>query len=266
MIAERIVQRKRRLQRNLQDERAVAPKPAQDRLGLMAALHHQVGNRAVQRLLAGRQTEQKQAAAKEPVEAGQIKIEKPKIEEYEVSGNSLAEIANQLLPPERWYEYEYQYNPKIENGLASQVDITVIPTIHVPRWVGPGWANLSDVDKTAWVEMLKNLGGGLDKYDDVSKLPPQLLGLDWKKAPEAIKGEWKGILQEIQRGEEKQIDIIRRRVMVLQKRLLHQPADQLKAILDQFQKDVTLEEAAYSKQRQFGREQKINLSTAELIQ
>ena len=61
----------------------------------LTLLQQQVGNRAVQRMLAQRQAEEDEKAAKAPVEVGEIKIKKPEVEYYEVTGNSLMKRAIQ---------------------------------------------------------------------------------------------------------------------------------------------------------------------------
>jgi hypothetical protein len=228
-------------------------------------LQQQVGNRAVQQLLAQRQAAKQDETAKEPVDAGLLKIEKPKIEEYEVQGNNLTNVSDQVLPPEKWYEYEYQYHPKVENGLVKQVDITIIPTIYLPRWEGPGWEDASAAEKTAWLEMLKTIVGDPDKYEAMLQLPRQWVGLDFEQAPPSLKGPWQGMLQEMQNQEKNYMDIIRRRASVLQQKMLNQPVEQLKAIFDQFQEGIKIEDEAYGQLREFGKKQQVVLSNDELV-
>lgn len=266
MVSGRVLPKKRQVQRQLQEESRPRSRPpvrqAGDRFGLMA-LQQQVGNQAVQRLLAQRQaaTEKK---PEEPVETGQLKIEKPVIEEYEVNGNSLAEISDQILPPEKWYEDEYQYKPKVENGRVTQVDITIIPKIHLPRWVG-GWDRTSAENKAAWLKILKMLLGEGEKIEDLLELPHQWLGVDFKQARPELKGPWQALWQEKQNEERDHQDILRRRAMVLQQKMLNQPVDQLKAIFDLFQQSLKIEEAAYAEQTEFGQEQQITLSADEMV-
>lgn len=267
---ERILSGKRiQRRRYLSDEKRGISRsnpPNSPRAGLLA-LHQQIGNKAIQRLLAQRQAGSKQAeAAKAPVEAGQIKIEKPQIEEYEVDGGSLAEVAAQVLSPEQWYEYTYQYQPKIEKGVVTKVDVTVQIKIHLPRWVGLGWTHAPDADKASWLAMVNRFSTGLQKWEEMGRLPVQFVGLDWATTPEAVKNAWRGMMQEMHNNEKKFLEITRRRVLVLQKRLLGQPGDQHKAIFTQFQQDLTVEEGAYNQQREFGREQKITLSVDNLVQ
>lgn len=239
----------------------------------MLTLQHSIGNQAVQRLLAQRQAGAPQQAPNQtnqqdpntPVPVGQVKIEKPVIEEYEVSGNSLRDVSNQLQPPDQWYEYDYQYNPKLENGVVTQIDVTVMITIHLPRWAG-GWDETPDEDKIAWFQMLPMLTGETDEYEGLTELPHQWLGIDWKIAPEALKGEWLKIQQEMQAQETGPIDVARRRVIVLQQRLFKRPEDKVQEIFNRFQEDLKIEEEAYNEQREFGQPQQIALEPDALIQ
>lgn len=242
-----------------------------DRFGLMA-LQRQVGNRAIQQMMIQRQAaaptqETDEATAKLPLDAGMIKVEKPEIEEYDVDGANAADAAEQLLPPEQWYEYEYQYNPKVENGKVVQVEIIVKVKIRLPKWVGAGWDNASDAEKLAWLGMLHNLAGNTDEeYEAMGQVPRQWAGMDWKQAPEKLKSEWQGLLQEMHSSEQKRLDIILRRLFVLQQRMLNRPEDQANTIFDRFLQDVAIEEEAYGKERIFGQEKKIALGTDVLMQ
>ncbi len=267
MISQRALRRKR----HLRDEEGSSQRPTKPRRDhVMMTLQRQIGNQAIQQMLAQRQAaeqaKQDEATAKLPVDAGQIKVEKPEIEEYEVSGNSLAEISEQVLPPEEWYEYEYQYNPKVENGVITQIDVVVMTKIRLPRWVGAGWDNASEVDKLAWLQMVGALVGGEDEeYDDMGQLPQQWVGVNWEEAPEALKAEWRGMLQEMQSDEQRRLDMILRRMLVFQQRMLNQPENQVNTVVDQFLKDVEVEEEGYNKQREFGQIQHIVLNPDNLV-
>lgn len=274
MTIQRLSRRKIRRRRAPEEESSLKSRPVNrsgDRFGLIS-LQRQVGNRAIQQLIAQRQAAEQadqddEAAAKAPpVEAGQIKIEKPEIEEYEVQGGNLAEVSNQVLAPEKWYEYEYQYNPKVENGVTTQVDVLVKTKIRLPRWVGPGWEHASEMDKGMWLGLLKEVVGDEEEYDRMGETPQQWVGVDWDKAPERLKNEWRAMLQEWHSKEQSRLDIVLRRVMVLQQRMLNRPQEQLNTIFDQFQKDIEEEEEAYNKQRAFGQVQKIALSNQAMIQ
>ena len=96
------------------------------------------------------------------------------------------------------------------------------------------------------------------------ELPRQWLGLDFKQAPPKLKGPWQALMQEKQSEEKEYMDILRRRVMVLQQKMLNQPVEQLKIIFDLFQQSLKIEEAAYAQQREFGQEQQVNLSVDEM--
>lgn len=268
MVSGRVLPRKRRLQEPIQEGSSIRRRPptrqAGDRFGL-TMLQQQVGNRAVQQLLAQRQAAKQDETAKEPVDAGLLKIEKPKIEEYAVQGNNLTTVSEQVLPPGKWYEYEYQYNPKVENGLVKQVDITIIPTIYLPRWEGPGWEDASAAEKTAWLEMLKTMMGDPDKYENMLQLPRQWVGLDLEQAPPPLKGPWQGMLQEMQSQEKSYMDTLRRRASVLQQKMLNQPVEQLKTIFDLFNEGVKVEDAAYGQLRELGKDQQVALSTDEMV-
>lgn len=280
MAMRRRVSRKKRRRRKSEDEERVKPRsvgPAEgDRLGL-AVLQQQVGNRAVQRMLAqrqgqaadqtGRQAEEKERAAKAQVEAGEVKIERPKIEYYDVSGDNLTEVTRQLLPKDKWYQYDYRYRTKTENGVVTRVDVTVTVTVQLPRWTGLGWEQASDFDKLEWLRMLQLLDVDQDVYRDVTKLSQQwLLGPDWKKAPDTVKGQWRAMLQALQTREQTYVDIVRRRVLVLQQRLLNQPEAQVKAVFEQFTKDVKIEQEMYNRQTEFGQKSKVSLGASTMLQ
>ena len=260
-----------RRKRHLKDEETSSQRPAKPPKGhFMMALQRQVGNRVIQQMIAQRQAneqaKQDEATAKLPLHAGQIKVEKPEIEEYEVSGNSLVELSEQVRSPKEWYEYDYQYNSKVENGLITQVDVTVMTKVRLPRWVGPGWDNAAEADKLAWLEILSGLAGREDEeYDDMGQLPRQWIGVNWDEAPEALKGEWQGMLQEMQSNEQRRLDMILRRMMVFQQRMLNQPENQINTLVDQFLKDVEVEEEGYNKQREFGQTQQIVLNPDTLV-
>ena len=257
---------KRKHKKHITDDEQAKPHRSRtdgDKFGVLS-LQHNIGNQAVQRLLAQRQAANQQQDAAMPVEVGQIKIEKPTIEEYEVSGNSLRDISNQLQPPDQWYEYEYQYAPKTENGKVTRIDVTVAITIHLPRWTG-GWDETPDEDKIAWLQILQLLTGDSDEYQGTTELPQQWLGLNWETAPDALKGEWLNMLQEMQTQEKGPGDITRRRAIVLQQRLFNRPEEKAQEIFDRFQQDAKIEEGAYNEQREFGQAQKIVLDQDTLI-
>jgi hypothetical protein len=228
----------------------------------------------MQQLLVQRQAKQEQAGAgqppakaKEPAEVGEIKIEKPKIEYYEVSGDNLPQVTNQLLPPGKWYEYQYQYKPKFENGVVTRIDIVVVVTLRLPRWVGQGWQHATDADKADWLKLLETMQGKEDEYQDITELPSQwLLGPGWKQAPEQVKKEWQAMLLKSQTEERSYLDIARRRALVLQQRMFHQPADMILAIFDKFMKDLKIEQEKYIAQMKPGQPQPVSLGADVIVQ
>jgi hypothetical protein len=120
----------------------------------------------------------------------------------------------------------------------------------------------------AWLEMLQSVEVDPEAEDeDVTTLPRKwLLGPAWEKAPDTVKGEWRAMLQALQTQEKSPLDIIRRRALVLQQRLINQPEKQVKAIADQFTKDLKTEQELYNRQTEFGRENKIALNASNMIQ
>jgi hypothetical protein len=72
------------------------------------------------------------------------------------------------------------------------------------------------------------------------------------------------MVQELQSQEQNSLDIVRRRAMALQQKMLNQPVERLKTIFDQFQKALEIEDEAYSEQREFGKKQEVSLSKDEL--
>lgn len=257
--------RRRRRRRKSDDEERVGPRPVgrQNKQSGVMALQHHIGNRAVQRLLAQRQAQQEAAA---PVEVGQIKIEPPQIEHYEVSGNSLPEVTGQLLPPEQWYKFDYRHRPTVENGVVTRVDVTVTVTLRLPRWVGPGWEQAPEGHKVAWLGMLKELAGNNESVEEMGMLPGQWVGINWDDAPPTMQSQWRAMLQEMQIGEQTLVDLVKRRVLVLQQRMLNRPEEAVNKIFEQFQRDVEIEEEAYNKQREFGQNRQITLGTDAMMQ
>jgi hypothetical protein len=234
----------------------------------LAALQRHLGNQAVQRLLLQRQAADKEEVAQtaaEPVEIGPVKIEKPEIKRYEVSGESFDQVTGQILAPAQWYEYAYEINPTVENGRVSQVAVTVRLIIHLPQWVGPGWDRASAADKAQWLVLLKIFGADEATTETVNQLPRSWLGQDWDQAPEALKSEWLQLLTGRQAQEKSPLDVASRRALVLQQRLLNRPESQTNAITAQFLDDVAAEEAVYHQLRAAGQIQSLTLDPAVLV-
>jgi hypothetical protein len=211
--------------------------------------------------------EEEKEAQQVPVGLGKIKIERPKIEYYDVTGTSVREVADQLLKNDEWYEYEYKYALKVENGVVVEVNVLVIPTIKLPRWEGPTWQQSSDRDKSEWLKMLAAMD--IDpslKIEEDSALPGLWLDPDWETAPKSVKGEWREMLQAMQKEEEGYADILMRHAIVLQQRMYGQPESQVKSIFDQFLKDLKKEREKYDRQMEFGKRKRISLEASAMVQ
>jgi hypothetical protein len=251
---------------------SVTPNTPQARV---VQLQRQVGNRAVQHLLAQReakeQPEQKsperdESVEKAPVTVGQIKIERPKIEYYDVSGNTLRDVSKQVLEGGEWYEYEFDYDAKSEKGVVNQVDVTVSPTLRLPRWKGPGWEQASDREKIEWQRMLSVMEVPPEKFEDETELPAVWLDPNWEVVPDTVKGEWRAMLQSMQGEEKGYIDVVHRRALVLQQRMLGRPDGQVTEIFDEFLKDLKVEREKYDRQTKFGVKKKVSLGASAMVQ
>jgi len=176
------------------------PSPERD----LTALQNQIGNAAVQRLLAEKngpqgsdsqslvlnalQRREEQEAADQP-DNGQVIIKEPTIDYYDVGGSTLAEVATQLDPNE-WghckYDYKYRYETETINGKTTKVYVTLELTIRLPRWQR-GWGKASDATKAEWTNMLKALEAHEEEHAEIArqwapKIQEGLLGLPKKRA------------------------------------------------------------------------------------
>lgn len=242
----------------------------------MVLSQQQFGNRAVQRLLTHGdgaallnpqvQREAEEDKAKSQVKVGQIEIEKPEIEHYDVTGNSLREISEQLLPDGKWYEYEYEPVYKADKGLINRVDITVHVTVHVPRWTGDGWESASNADKVEWLRLLQSLEIKTEKESvDDTLLPRAWLGVEIDTLDDQLRSMWKGMMQEMQSQELSPLSTARRRALVLQQRLYGQPENLFKVIVDRFNKELKIEEQAYAQQMEMGQQKKVSVGASALL-
>jgi hypothetical protein len=259
------------------DESQVIAKPGEHHL---AVLQQHLGNRAVQQLLAQQhqldssapvqrqsEEEQKEEEAQQPPSIGEIKIEKAEVEYYDIQGETIDEVIRQIQDDRNWYQYKYEYQPKIKDGLVTQVDIRVLTKIRVPRWIDLDWQKATNSERERWLQVLESFPVHDDKFEDETELPQQwLLGPAWKDAPDVLKNSWRGLLQSMQIREESLIETIRRRAMTLQKRLVNQPEAQVKEVLDKFIKEVEQEQEQYNRQRELGRRKKVSLNVGALVQ
>jgi hypothetical protein len=93
-----------------------------------------------------------------------------------------------------------------------------------------------------------------------------LQGGAWEDAPNALKTDWRAMLQDFQDQEETLLDTLRRRALVLQQRLLNQPENGVNAIFDEFMDDLEDEEKEYERQREVGEEPDISLGGNVILQ
>ena len=98
--------------------------------------------------------------AKPQVQAsnGEVKLEEVEYDYYNVTGNTLAEVAQQL-DPEEWGRctYRFDYSYETTNGRTTKVDMTLKLTVRLPRWQGQGWDKASPAAKNEWRRMLDAL-------------------------------------------------------------------------------------------------------------
>jgi hypothetical protein len=266
------------IQRQLQDGHHLPAGKTGDGRSLVALSQQQLGNRAVQRLLAQgdgaallnpqvqRESEQEQDKTESQIKVGQIEIEKPEIEHYDVTGNTLGDVSEQILPDDKWYEYRYEPRYKADKGVINRVDVTVHITVHLPRWVGDGWESASNADKVEWLRLLQSLDIGNEKESTSDTLLPRdWLGVEIDELDDQLRSTWKGMMLEMQAQELSPLSTARRRALVLQQRLYGQPENQFKTIVDRFNKELWVEEEAYAKQMQMGERKKISVGTSALL-
>jgi predicted secreted Zn-dependent protease len=235
----------------------------------LTALQQQVGNRAIQGLMiqSQRQEEDEKKAPNQPASLGKVTVEKPRVEIYDVHGNSMDEVMAQVKARKDWLRYEFEYNPKMDKGVITEVNVTVRITIQQPRWVGANLERMSPATRTQWQQVMESFQLPEEKIENDTELPQQwLIGAAWKDAPDALKSTWRGMLQTMQNRELSPLDIASRRALVLQKQLLNLPENQAKAIFDKFLKDLKKEDDQYARQFEPGKKQKISLSPTEMIQ
>jgi hypothetical protein len=244
----------------------------------MVLSQQQLGNRAVQRMLAHddgaallnpqaqREAEEEQDKTKSQVKVGRIEIEKPEIEHYDVTGDTLRDVSEQLLPDAQWYEYRYEPVYKADKGVINRVDITVHVTVHVPRWTGDGWESASTADKIEWLRLLQSLEIKNEKESvDDTVLPRAWLGVEIDALDDQLKSTWKGLMQEMQTRELSPLSTARRRALVLQRRLYGQPEHLFKVIVNQFNKELRVEEQAYAQQMEMGQQKKVSVGASALL-
>jgi predicted secreted Zn-dependent protease len=103
-------------------------------------------------------------------DTGTVTIGNVQYDYYDVTGNTLAEVAQQLDPTE-WgrCSYHYDYSYESTGGRATKVDTTLNLTIRLPRWQGRGWNRASQAAKAEWQRMLHALGTHEDDHADIAR-------------------------------------------------------------------------------------------------
>ncbi len=204
---------------------------------------------------------------KEPLEVGDIKIEKPTIEYYDVKANTLEEALAEVKEPEEWYDFEYEYDADVENEVVIEANITVKITIHAPRWTGPGWEDAAPAEQARWTEVMTALQLYDKELDETTELPPGvLLGPAWKDAPDALKNQWRLVIEDFQKEEQSLLELIYRRAIVFQQRLINQPDKETEVVFNKFIEDIEKEEEEYNRERDAEEELDILLSGSKLVQ
>lgn len=151
---------------------AALPVPRHGRPDLVS-LQEQIGNAAVQRLLAGQAVPalQRREETAPPPAQGQVTVEEPTVDTYDIAGTTLAIVAKQLDPKE-WgrctYNYDYSYETAA-NGRVTKVDVTLHLTIRLPRWQGKGYDQASAAAKEEWLRMLTALEIHEDGHADIAR-------------------------------------------------------------------------------------------------
>jgi predicted secreted Zn-dependent protease len=101
---------------------------------------------------------------------GTFTIQPVQFDYYDVSGSTLAEIAPQL-DPEEWghCDAQYEYSYEATAGRATRVDITLTPTIRLPRLQVSGEKPLSPKAQKEWNRMLTVLKKHENNHDKIAR-------------------------------------------------------------------------------------------------
>lgn len=142
---------------------------------------------------------------------------------YNVSGNTLEEVSQQL-DPEEWgrCRWNWTYSTRVTDGVASRVNITLALTIRLPRWRGRGWTRASAEAKA-----------------------------EWNRMGEALRTHENG-----------HADIARSWAPVLKERLLNQPEADIETLWNEALAEHEAEQATYDADTEHGRTQGVSLDTS----
>jgi predicted secreted Zn-dependent protease len=131
---------------------------------------------------------QRQAAKRGPAKPtnGAVTIKPPVYDYYDVTGQTLDQV-NQQLDPEEWGSCaaNYDYSYAATGGSVTRVDLTVSLTIRLPRWKGKGWQQASPAARKEWERMLQALRTHEDGHVDIARQQAPLVRDRLRKTSEA---------------------------------------------------------------------------------
>lgn len=87
---------------------------------------------------------------------GRVRVNGPTTSYYNVTGNTLADVAT-ALGTQEWgrcnWNFSYTYRTDA-NSVVTRADVTLTLTIRLPRWTGRGWNRASRAAKAEWRRMV----------------------------------------------------------------------------------------------------------------
>jgi predicted secreted Zn-dependent protease len=131
--------------------------------------------------------------------SGTVTIQDVQYDYYDVSGSNLAEVIQQL-DPEEWghCRHDYEYSYDSTNGKTTTANITLKLTIRLPRWRGAGWDKASPAAKQEWQRMLEALQGHEDGHADIARRwAPIFKERLLNQQEKNVKGRYQRTLQEV---------------------------------------------------------------------
>lgn len=148
----------------------------------VSALAPQVLRQVAEEALAEQTAEE--TADKPKVVQGRVTVQPVQFDYYDVSGETLADVAGQLDPDEWGHcRANYSYSYAATGGKTTRVNVTVTITIRLPRWRGNGWNKASPAAKAEWNRMLTALRTHEDRHAEIGRrwgptMQERLYGID----------------------------------------------------------------------------------------
>lgn len=179
----------------------------------------------------------------DPIEVGDISIEEPNVETYDVTGETAAEAITQIRSPDEWFKVE-KFDYKLEtnpDGTVEEVHIEVKEvTVYVPEWTSFDDADV--FNQSQWLQAVGPFNEYyiFDELEHPGAIPMIAVGANFQgdDPPEGdVKDIWKDFLEDVHDKEETLRDMIYRQVLTAQQRLLGQPEGKAATILDEIFKD-----------------------------